>query len=92
MKRFQECNKITQVWRYRWYLLIPFKWMWFSTVQLFKVRIVENVNDKIQDTAEFDVIHGKDLWKLLKGIAQGKMKWTYTLEEVKASLKRKNIG
>jgi hypothetical protein len=25
-KRFQECNKLIQLWRYRWYLCIPF---WF---------------------------------------------------------------
>ena len=28
MKRFQECNRIEKIWRYRWYLLIPFKFFY----------------------------------------------------------------
>jgi hypothetical protein len=34
MKRFQECNKIQKLWRYRWYLLIPFIWIY----KRFKVK------------------------------------------------------
>ena len=26
-KRFQECGKLEQLWRYRWYLTIPFKFL-----------------------------------------------------------------
>ena len=25
MKRFQECSWIVKIWRYRWYILIPFR-------------------------------------------------------------------
>ncbi len=30
MKRFQECSGIVKLWRYRWYLLIPFKWVYYK--------------------------------------------------------------
>ena len=29
-KRFQECNWYEKLWRYRFYLAIPFKWIWFK--------------------------------------------------------------
>lgn len=28
MKRFQECNIFVKFWRYRWYVLIPFKFIY----------------------------------------------------------------
>lgn len=89
MKRFQECNKIVQVWRYRWYLLIPFKWLWFSYVRPFKVGVDETVDGKCVHTDKYEVMCGNDLWRLLIGIAQGKMKWYYTWEEVKLKIKKR---
>ena len=48
----------------------------------FKVYRDELINGKIHHTNEYDVMTGKNLFKLLKGMAQGKMKWYYTMEEV----------
>jgi len=83
-KRFQDCNKIVQIWRYRWYLLIPFQYIWFMYVKPFVVKETEMDDDKghIVDTGEVYNPRGKDLWRLLIGMAQGEMKWYYTSEEV----------
>lgn len=83
MKRYQECNKIEKIWRKRWYLLIPFQWFWYSTVVKFKVYIDEIKDGELVDTGEYEIIRGKNLWSLLKGMAQSKMKWYYTMDEVK---------
>jgi hypothetical protein len=69
-KRFQECNWLEKVWRYRFYIFIPFKYIWYIC---------------IKDTNN---LKGKNLWKLLVGIAQCDMNWTYTSEEVFAKLSR----
>lgn len=82
MKRFQESNKIVQFWRYRWYLLIPFKWFYYMYIQSFIVLNDTDVNDIYKP-------RGKNLWKLLKGIAQGNMKWHYTSEEVFEHIEKK---
>lgn len=92
MKRFQECNKIEKVWRYRWYLPIPFLWVWFSSFQYFRVYKDEVVDGVFEHTNEYDVMKGKMLWKLLMGDAQIKMNWTYTPEEVMNSIKEKLHG
>ena len=78
MKRFQECNIIVKLWRYRWYLLIPIKWVYYTYIKAFVI-----IND--EDGSIYNP-RGKTLWKLLKGIAQGSMKWHYTWEEVKSKL------
>ena len=82
MKRFQDCNRIIKIWRYRWYLLIPFRWLWFSLIQEFKVYRDDNKNGEWVHTDFYDVMGGIDLWKLLIGDAQIKMKWYHTHEEV----------
>tara|TARA_R110000772_G_scaffold20466_5_gene56870 strand:+ start:30454 stop:30675 length:222 start_codon:yes stop_codon:yes gene_type:complete len=33
-KRFQECSKIVQIWRYRWYLTIPFEWFYICYIKM----------------------------------------------------------
>jgi len=81
MKRFQECNWIVKLWRYRHYLYIPFKWLYWSLIDL-KVHHHENPN-------EFDIIQGKGLWRILLGSAQGDMAWYHTMEEVKEYFKNK---
>lgn len=73
MKRFQECNKLIQIWRYRFYLLIPIYY------------ILGLLKSKIYKTK----FHGKLYWSLLIGEAQIKMKWYYTSEEVFERLKNK---
>ena len=82
MKRFQECNKLEKTWRCRWYLLIPIKWIWFSTVVKIKAYRDEVIDGTLVHTDKYDVCRGKNLWKLLKGSAQGHMEWYHTQEEV----------
>lgn len=77
-KRFQECNWIEKMWRYRWYLTLPFSWCWYQYIKPFYIT-----DDK---SFERETVNGKMLWKLLIGIAQSKMKWYYTWEEVKERL------
>jgi hypothetical protein len=45
-------------------------------------------NGYIEDTGEIYNPRGKELWGILKGSAQGPMKWYYTTEEVFANLDR----
>jgi len=79
--RFQECPWYIQVWRYRWYLLIP----WWT------------VQNKLTPWREEDGSLAKEepwnTWRvslsLAIGTAQGKMKWYYTLEEVMKSLDKR---
>jgi hypothetical protein len=78
-KRFQECNKIEKLWRYRWYLLLPFVWLRIK----FSVLISKNVEDLNMTN--------KNIWKISKGLMQSKMKWYYTMDEVMDSLKEKMV-
>jgi hypothetical protein len=72
MKRFQECNKLVQIWRYRWYLVIPFIFLW---------RMWEFRNDID------NYLNRKLIWRLLIGEMQIKMRWYYTPDEVYERLK-----
>jgi hypothetical protein len=81
-KRFQECNWLVKVWRYRWYIPIPFKWLWHTFVMKFKIY-------QHGSPTEYEVGRGKLLWDILKGDAQIKMNWTYTHEEVMEEIKAK---
>jgi len=81
MKRFQECNRIVKIWRYRWYLLIPLQWIWYSIVG-FKVYKDEIIDEELIHTDNYDIIKGKNLWQLLKGAIHYKMGWYWTHEEV----------
>jgi len=76
MKRFQDCNPVVKLFRYRHYLAIPFKWLYFSFISKFEVT-----DDQ---TLEVDYIEGKELWGILTSLAQVKMKWFYSHEEVMA--------
>lgn len=87
-KRFQECNTIVKIWRYRWYLLIPIKWVWYSTVKKFKVGIDEIENGAMKHTDRYEVAVKYNLWKILKGEAQSKMLWYHTMEEVQEYFKK----
>ena len=81
-KRFQECNWLVKLWRYRFYLPIPFKYFYYSYIKPFKVCRDEFVDGEITHTDNFDVMKGKNLWSLLIGSAQGPMRWYYTSDEV----------
>lgn len=72
-KRFQECSKLEQIWRYRWYLLIPFEW---CIIKFNCIRYKEDLSNK-------------NIWSLCIGIMQGHMKWYYTWDEVKKTLKKR---
>ena len=76
-KRFQECSKLEQIWRYRWYLLLTFKWI---HIKINTLKYKDNHDDILKLT-------NKNIWKLSKGIMQGKMKWHYTSDEVFKRLK-----
>tara|TARA_R110000772_G_scaffold95789_1_gene194130 strand:- start:4359 stop:4691 length:333 start_codon:yes stop_codon:yes gene_type:complete len=86
--RFQESNKIEQLWRYRFYLYIPFLWTYYSIIG-FKIYIDKRLGDNIIQTSEYRLSKGKELWKLLIGIQQGKMKWYWTPEEVFSKIRKK---
>lgn len=32
-KKFQDCNWIVKLWRYRWYLTIPFRYIWIKWIR-----------------------------------------------------------
>jgi len=90
-KRFQECSLVIKIFRYRWYLLIPFKWFYFMFLRSFKVYETE-IDKKRGCVVDTGVIYnprGKKLWSLLIGVAQGNMKWYYSSEEVFDNLERK---
>ena len=94
MKRFQECNWLVKLWRYRWYIPIPFKWLWFMYIKPFIVleSKQDEENDSIVDTGEEYNPRGKNLWRLLIGIAQIPMEWYYTHEEVMKRFKENENG
>jgi hypothetical protein len=91
MKRFQESNWLVKVWRYRWYIPIPFKYFWYMCIQSFVVRETAINKNKgyVEDTGEIYNPKGKNLWSLLIGMAQHKMRWYYTSEEVFGNIKKK---
>lgn len=76
-KRFQECSKVGKLWRYRWYLLLPFVWL------RIKISVLISKN-----TDELN-LSNKNIWKISKGILQSKMKWYYTMEEVMGDISKK---
>lgn len=82
-KRFQECNWIVKCFRYRWYLLIPFQWL-NTRIRYYFSKDKNNEDDNIYT--------GVNLFRILIGMAQMKMKWYYTSEEVFEKLGFKRYG
>lgn len=76
-KRFQECNKIIQLWRYRWYLFIPF-------IFIYKIFIIKIKKNKLVKK------NLKILWHITISDIQKYMNWWYTSEEVFSKIKKKN--
>ena len=87
MKRYQECNTFIKILRHRWYILIPFKWVYHMAIENIKIHKDEIIDDVICDTGEFDYPDYKLLWSILIGEAQGKMNWYYTMDEVEERFK-----
>jgi hypothetical protein len=81
MKRYQDCNHIVRLYRRRHYISIPFYFIYHQYLTPFKV--VDDSDGEIYNPK------GKNLWKLLIGIAQHKMHWYYTSEEVFSRIKNR---
>ena len=81
-KRFQEYTRLEKAWRYRWYLLIPFQWVYYMTIGKFKV-----IDDKSHEEFTLEARHLK---KVLVGLAQSRMKWYWTQDEVFGKTKKGN--
>lgn len=58
MKRFQECNWLVKLWRYRHYLYIPFKWIWYKYVKPFNVT-----DDQTLEQERIEAISFRELFK-----------------------------
>ena len=90
-KRFQDSNFIVKAWRYRYYMAIPFKYFWFSYIK--PMKVIETVFNEekgvVEDTENIHNPKGKELWGILVGSAQHKMKWYWTSEEVFNRIKEK---
>ena len=80
-RRYQECNYLEKFYRRRYYAYIPFYFLYYQYLVPFKV--IDDISDKEYNPK------GKNLWKLLIGIAQGNMQWYYTMDEVKDRFKRR---
>lgn len=91
MKRFQECNRIEKFWRYRWYILIPFHYI-YLTIKKEKVW-EDDYNEEegtLEPTGRFHYSDRKLRWRIAKSNAQMKMNWFYTTEEVFENIKNKH--
>lgn len=73
MKRFQESSWYVKLWRYRWYITIPFITfgMWFRSLFYSGQRL--------------DL---REMWAISTGIVQIKMGWYYTSDELKEKIKQ----
>lgn len=80
-KRFQECNKIEKLWRYRWYLCIPFMFIyhWFVSLKVYEDK---EVDGRWEHTSDYFKATPKLIWSICIGTAQSKMRWYHTSEEV----------
>jgi hypothetical protein len=81
MKRFQDCNKIVQIWRYRHYIPIPFLLMYYLIVGFTIVEHETNIPNKTRNS--------KLIYRLLISLAQTKMNWVYDFDEVMANIEKK---
>lgn len=87
--RYQDCNRLVKLWRLRFYLIVPIQFLFYNYIKEFRVYRDELIDNEIVHTDEYDVMRGKNLYGLLIGIAQGKMNWYYTMEEVKEKIEKK---
>ncbi len=73
MKRYQDCNRLIKIWRNRHYIPVPFKWVWHNYITPFNF---------INEHEGKEALMGRELWGVLLGVAQCKMEYIYTMEEV----------
>ena len=83
MKRFQECNWIIKAWRYRYYIPVPFVWIYHMYIKDLIIQGQE-FNEEVNTVVDVDPYKpkGKELYSILIGTANCDMNWTYTTEEV----------
>jgi hypothetical protein len=81
-KRFQECNWLVKLWRYRYYVALPFKWAYYNWFKNFKVIDIDTNSPEDPLPSETLILKGRNLWRLLVGSAQTKMKWYWEMDEV----------
>lgn len=89
--RYQECNRLQKLWRLRFILIVPLKFLFYNFFSEFKVYRDEMIDGEIVHTDNYDIIRGKNLYRLLIGDAHIKMNWTLTMEEVQEKIKN-NFG
>lgn len=78
-KRFQDCNWLERLWRYRFYLSVVFIYLWRQYV--IPLKVVE-----VPDNTYYRP-KGKNLWELLIGDAQIKMNWVVEFDSVEHLIK-----
>ena len=75
MKRFQECNCLVKLWRYRHYLYIPFKWVWYKYVKPFNVTDDQTLEQERIEAISFRELFKKHgIKKTFKLLFQGRIK------------------
>lgn len=72
-KRYQDCTWPVRLWRRRWYLVIPFT---------FLAYFYQYGSASFYITSETKRRHRFSLWSRAVCLAQGRMRWTLTTEEV----------
>ena len=55
MKRFQECNWVVKLWRYRHYVYIPFRFIWYIMKTTNKDMIDKNIWSILVGSAQCDM-------------------------------------
>ena len=78
-KRFQECNWVEKLWRYRHYVYIPFRFI--------RVIILKSLDPDKEEN-----LNSKTIWHILIGDAQIKMNWVWTSDEVFREIKQRGDG
>jgi len=75
MKRYQECNFLEKIWRTRWYLVLPFIFLYEYTKYSYK-------------TKTFDKYGANLIWSINVSILQlDKMNYYWESEEVFSRIK-----
>ena len=72
MKRFQECNWLVKLWRYRHYLYIPFKWLYYKYVKPFNVTDDQTLEqDRVEAIKFRPLIKEYGFKKVIKALFKG---------------------
>jgi hypothetical protein len=82
MKKYQECNRLEKIWRSRWYLAVPFMFIYHYLSGLYIGKDKQDENGKWKHTDEYFTASPKLIWELMLGEAQIKMNYVYDHEDV----------